>query len=352
MKKAILMISILFQACAGQATAESLDSSTVETVVASTFDALTAQAVPGPSAALTSTPLPALTSTATSLPPFAGDIVPIQFDVNGTYKDVIDHLQAGARKTYSIRAMKGQVMAVSWWGQHLGVPLPVSMSIKGADGQILCPPQNGDCTFWRGELPSSQDYDVTLSASGEANFILRVAISPPGAGGQSFEYKDPEAGFTLTYPDTFAPTNGLLDGYISSGNYKFPPVLFLHLIDVRFFDHTNLEGAYLTVGFARDPETLATCTEPSTNTPMEGGQGTRVVNSHTFTHSQSGGAAGGHWGTQEIYRMVDQDVCYEVILHVHVFSLGNLAPGHTYVEFDKIGVLQALNQIFSTFKTE
>src|SRR6266498_2587693 len=37
-------------------------------------------------------------------------VSPIQFGPNGTYADVLDSIMAGKSKTYSVRAMKGQMM--------------------------------------------------------------------------------------------------------------------------------------------------------------------------------------------------------------------------------------------------
>ena len=74
----------------------------------------------------------------TELPPGQPD--EIRFAANGTYADVVDSIATGASKTYSLNAMKGQVMSVSVlpqipdgnWGY-------IPMQIKGADGTVLCP---------------------------------------------------------------------------------------------------------------------------------------------------------------------------------------------------------------------
>ena len=87
----------------------------------------------------------------TELPPGQPD--EIRFAENGTYADVVDSIATGASKTYSLNAMKGQVMSVSIlpqisdgnWGY-------IPMQIKGADGNVLCPQvDNPQCIFWRGD---------------------------------------------------------------------------------------------------------------------------------------------------------------------------------------------------------
>ena len=126
----------------------------------------------------------------TELPPGQPD--EIRFAANGTYADVNDSIATDASKTYSLNAMKGQVMSVSVlpqvsdgnWGY-------IPIQVKGADGSVFCPQvDNPQCIFWRGELPASQDYFVTLAPNIDVSqFVMRVAINPPGKEFQYFQYQ-------------------------------------------------------------------------------------------------------------------------------------------------------------------
>lgn len=305
------------------------------------------------------TPVPTFTSTpaveqpqATATPvtviqPSSNQPVPILFDVNGTYKDVLDSIPVGSSKTYSFNASKGQITSISAFPQ-----LPdggwgyLHLQIVGADGTVLCPQApNTECQFWRGTLPSSQNYFVTVTPEGDAvNFTLRVAINPPGKNSQSFQYNNPSTGLSLTYSDMFVPA------VPPFGNYKTPPELALQLIDSAAFYKTNLGQAYLMVSSSNDPQVVATCTEPGQATgELEQVIGNEVINGYTFVHSSGNGAGAGNLYEQEIYRMVNKNVCYEVIYYMHSSQVGNFPPETGITEFDRNAVIQKFYSVFSTF---
>lgn len=280
----------------------------------------------------------------TELPP--GQSGEIRFAVNGTYTDVLDSIATGASKTYSLNAMKGQIMSISVLPQiSSGEWGYIPMQIKGADGTIFCPTtDNSQCMFWRGVLPASQDYFVTLAPNIDVpQFVMRVAINPPGKEFQYFQYQNPATGLSLTYPDTFAPALPVV------GNYKTDPELTLQFIDSKAYDKTNLSEVYLFVSSTADAQTVATCTEPN----QSGGgpeypADDEVINGLTFVHSTSEGAGAGNYYQQEIYRTVHQNVCYEVIYFIHYTNASNYTPG-TVTEFDRDAVMQQLDGVFSTF---
>ncbi len=270
----------------------------------------------------------------------------IRFAANGTYTDITDSILLGSSKTYSVNAMKGQIMSISilpqipdgGWGY-------IPMQIKGADGSILCPQSaDSECMFWRGTLPSSQDYFVTLTPNGVVpQFVMRVAINPPGKDVQYFQYNNSATGLALTYPNTFAPAIPVV------GNYKTIPELTLHFIDTETYNKTNLSEVYLFISSTSDSQAVSTCTEPN-----QGGGvpeqiiGNEVVNGFTFVHSTSDGAGAGNFYEQEIYRMVNKNVCYEVIYYIHSTNIGNY-PSGTVTEFDRDVLTQKLYSVFSTF---
>jgi hypothetical protein len=277
------------------------------------------------------------------LPP--GQPGEIRFAANGTYADVADSIAMGASKTYTLNAMKGQVMSISILPQ---IPSGdwgfIPMQVKGADGKVLCPQaDNSQCMFWRGVLPVSQDYFVTLApVSNVPQFVMRVAINPPGKDVQYFQYNNSATGVSLTYPDSFAPAIPVV------GNYKSDPELTLHFIDSKMYDKTNLSEVYLFVSSTSDAQTVATCTEPNQNGGgPENPAGNEVINGITFVHSTSEGAGAGNYYQQEIYRTVSMGVCHEVIYYLHYTNVSNYTPG-TVTEFDRDAVLQQLGGIFST----
>jgi len=198
--------------------------------------------------------------------------------------------------------------------------------------------------FWRGVLPSSQDYFVTLTPNGDVpQFVMRVAINPPGKDAQYLQYNNSATGLSLTYPDTFAPAIPVV------GNYKTDPELTLHFIDSKAYDKTNLSEVYLFISSTSDAQVVATCTEPNQN----GGGPEQVisneaVNGFTFVHSTSEGVGAGNIYEQEIYRMVNKNVCYEVIYFIHSTNIGNYTPG-TVTEFDRDALIKKLYGVFSTF---
>jgi hypothetical protein len=276
----------------------------------------------------------------------AGQPNVIQFAANGTYTDIEDSIELGSSKTYSINAMKGQIMSISvlpqipdgGWGY-------IPMQIEGADGTLLCPQSvDSECMFWRGALPSSQDYYVTLTPNGDVpQFVMRVAVNPPGKDTQYFQYNNPATGLSLTYPDTFAPAIPVVD------NYKTNPELALQFIDSEVFDKTNLSEVYLFISSTSDSQVVATCTEPN----QSGGApeqiiGNEVINGFTFVHSTAEGAGAGNYYVQEIYRMVNDNVCHEVIYFIHYTNISNYPPD-TVTEFDSDALMQKLNDVFSTF---
>src|SRR5215216_2369800 len=149
-------------------------------------------ATPFATVELSATPLPLPTFTATNTATHAtsqsNGVHPIQFAPNGTYVDIIGSIPAGKSKTYSVNAMKGQVMSVSFHQNEEAEPTQITMRIIGEDDSALCA---SDCEFWRGSLPTTENYYVIVTPSSDAqDFMMRVAINPPGVETQSFLYEN------------------------------------------------------------------------------------------------------------------------------------------------------------------
>jgi hypothetical protein len=287
-------------------------------------------------------PLPTFTPTNTALPaPVENtNIVPIQFGPNGTYADVIDNIPAGKSKTYSVSAMKGQVMSVSIHQNEQADWTYIIVTILGEDGTRLCAT---DCQFWRGVLPSTQDYLVTVTTSSDASdFVLRVAINPPGAATQSFLYENKYRNASLSYSDMFAPA--LLPG---APVYKIEPELVLQFIDTQSYADTNLIEAYILFGSSTDPQTVSDCMQPLSFGGPETIVGNVTINGVTFTKSQGGGVGAGNIYEQTYFRTVYNQTCYEVTYFIHYANIGNYTPG-TVKEFDETALLQKFDEVLNT----
>lgn len=341
MKKilSLLLLAVFLSACAAPTVESAAEPAQVIPPTPTVAPSPTSTAIP-PTVALTE-------GFPTFTPPTAeaGQPIEIRFPVNGTYVDVNDNIVAGGSKTYSLNAMQGQVMSVSVLPQASAAST-VSMQIKGADGSTLCPKSADEqCLFWRGMLPASQDYFITLTPDGEGlQYVMRVAINPLNMGFQYFEFKSP-TGLSLTYPDTFAPALPV------QGNYKTDPALTLQLIESDLYEKTNLSEVYLMFSSSTDSKVVSTCTEPNPNGGggPEFSAGEKTVNGLTFVHSTAEGAGAGNYYQQEIFRTVYNNACNEVIFYIHYTNAGNYTPG-TVTEFNRDAVMRNLEAVLSMIK--
>jgi len=335
----LLMLVISLSACSFQVDVVTPPPSS--TVPPATSPALTLPAD-------TPTSLPTLTFTPaippTSLQESAG-VYPIRFAPNGTYVDILDSLTAGASKTYSVNALQGQIMSVSMRVDPNSGWTVVPLKIVGADGRVLCPTQeNNSCYFWRGVLPATQDYFVTLSPDVDvADFILRVAIDPPGTSSQSFPYRSIDSAVFFIYTDEFAPVQ-FPAMYVT----KLIPEVALQFIDTKSLDKTNLSEAYFLFGASFDPGAVANCTQPGSFGGPETIIGEVDIDGVTFTRSEAAGVGAGNVYEQTYYRTVYQGSCYELTLFMHSTNIGNYSPESGVKEFDRAALLEKFEAILST----
>jgi len=356
MKKYMLAISVLIFALAACNGVSGTPSNMPEVLpVSPTLEPATA--VPAIEAsptveAPTFTPVvpvqPAVLPPVTSSPPNQPNR--IKFDVGGTWVDLPDSRKPGTRKTYNIKAMQGQIMSISLLaGNDPGVWGYFPIEVKGEDGTVFCPVDvNYECSFWRGKLPATQNYFITVKAAGDlTNFTLRVAVNPPGQSGQTFQYKNPATGLTLSYSDQFAPTR-----FPSTANNKITPELVLQFIDTNSYTKTNLGEVYFLLGSSSDPQVVTTCADAyqSGGGPEEP-DGNVVVNGINFVRSLSSGVGAGNIYEQEIYRAVKNNVCYEVIYFIHSSNIGNYTPG-AVTEFDRNSLMKKLNNVLAAFNIQ
>lgn len=272
-------------------------------------------------------------------------VYPIQFALNGTYVDILDSLTAGDSRTYSVNALQGQIMSVSIRLYPNSSWTVVPMKIVGADGKVLCPTQlNKSCYFWRGFLPITQDYFVTLSPDVDVtDFMLRVAIDPPGTSSQLFPYRSIDSVMFFRYTDEFAPVL-FPEMYVT----KLTPEAALQFIDTRSLDNTNLSEAYFLFGASFDPGVVASCTRPGFFGGTETVTGEVNLDGVPFTRSEAAGVGAGNIYEQTFYRTAYQGTCYEITFFTHSANIGNYPADSGIKEFDRPALTQKFAAILST----
>ena len=291
-------------------------------------------------------PPPTFTFTPESPPqPASGGVSAIQFAPGGTYVDVLDSLSGGSSKTYSIAASQGQVISISIRQSSEGDWVYVPMQITGQDGTILCPPKiNMECTFWRGTLPSTQMYLVTVSPVNDIrDFTMRVAINPPGSATQNFLFEDKYRQAFFTYTDEFAPVR-----FHGADVFRITPEFALDFINTGFYFNTNLIESYILFGSSDNAPVMQNCIQPVSFGGPETILGEVSINGVTFTKSQGGGVATGNIYEQTYYRTVYHGHCYELTFFVHYGSIGAYAPDSGVKEFDRTGLMQKFEAILSS----
>ena len=185
---------------------------------------------------------PSLTSTQTqaiSPPPTAEEEVGerIAFAANATQYHAEGITSLRKSKVYLIYALKDQLLDISVTSSD-----EVGISIVGADGTVLVSPM-GESTSFRGALPSSQDYTLTVrTTASSATFNLSVMIPARiafGAGENSTQVKAPalSGGYSRQYSlyalsgqtlsvtvvpaDDFALTIYGADGTVLMGSHNY-----------------------------------------------------------------------------------------------------------------------------------
>ncbi len=288
----------------------------------------------------TPTPVPTATLEPTAAPSVVFDAQAnadrITFAPYATWAEVSSTITAGGDKRFVLSAMQYQVMGVS-------VPegAPFTVEVAGADKKVLSDAQNPQF-YWRGGLPSTQDYFVTVKSPVAGPFTLRVSINPPGLPYQHFEFYGPQYGVLLDYSDEFAPITWQIPFSI-----KGTPLLTLYFIEPSYyFPTTNLNEAALILTASSDPGVVASCTQPVADSG-EVITGTVTIHGYTFTQSEFVGAAAGNRYDQVFHRTVVNGTCYEVIYLIHTSEIANYPPG-TVVEYDRERLVHKLDEVLGT----
>jgi photosystem II stability/assembly factor-like uncharacterized protein len=296
----------------------------------------------------TSIPTPTLVPTPTLEPTPTPDVAydahsnadRIKFAPYTTWVEISSTFNAGADKRFVLSAMQYQTISVS---VRQGPPFTVQ--VAGADKKTLTDDKNPQF-YWRGVLPSTQDYFVSVKSQASGPFTLRIAINPPGLAYQFFDYVDPRYHVALGYSDMFAPTDWQLP-FTTKGT----PLLNLYFIEpTYYYPTTNLVEAGLVLTASEDPGIVSTCTQPSDQIP-EQVTGEVTVNGFTFTRSESAGVAAGNEYNQVFYRTVSNGTCFEVVFLAHSGNIGNY-PAGTVIEFDFQRLLHQFETVLDTFSVK
>jgi hypothetical protein len=347
-KNWILLILLFASACSFQVNV--LQPQSTETVLQPSPVAISTSTLSVITPTSTVTPLPSPTVTLSPLPPIitgpsnSSAVVPIVFAPNATSQMVIGNIPGGSSQTYSLNAFEGQIMSVSILPEKAEQQNSYQLEIHGRDGTILCPIKDDACFFWRGALPSTQEYRIKVSApdGGGGAFSMRVAIDPPGTMSQLFSYTDPQGRFSLSYPDDYAPAH-----FPGAQVTKISPDFVLQYIDTQQYISTNLGEVYFLLGVSDDPQQVSVCTQPLNFDQPETELGDTTINGIDFKKSQGGGVGAGNIYEQVYYRTLHNGSCYEVTYFVHYSNIGNYTPG-TVTEFDRTALYQQLDEILAS----
>lgn len=259
----------------------------------------------------------------------------IQFDPGATTWTTEFDTDRGDFRRYELYALGDQVMQVFVTGQG------TDFDIRAANGTVLTGNERRK-PFWRGVLPSSQDYRIELRTADrdwvENSASLSIAIAPRGQDSQTWTYSDPDGQFTLEYSDYFAldPEREFLS--MSRGDER----LRLTFVGTDFMDGTNLEGAFVSVARSDDPEIVADCL---TTGEYERDLGRATINDQLFSRSEFSDGGMGRFYNQTTYRTVYAGSCYEIALLEDVRTIGHGIPNDPRQEFDREGLLELMREV-------
>lgn len=267
----------------------------------------------------------------------------IRFGTGESSTSVTGTLHQGETLHYVLSAFAGQIMRV------YVEPRGAELSIHGADGTVLFPADD-QVQFWRGELPSTQDYliDVAHSATAigptDKPLLLSIAIVPQGKSSQQFNYADPVSGFELSYSEYFA-VGQPPPVFETLGETA---VLGLQFTGTTYFDHTNLNEAAIAITTRSAGPAETGCGLPF---PPGG-----VVSSDQITNAKGidfdrieyADAGAGNRYTVIAHNVKHGSSCYTISFYLHSGAIGNYPPGIS--EFDRAGVLNHMQDVLDSFR--
>lgn len=294
----------------------------------------TATAPTSPTPAATATPTPA------AIDPETGAIR-IEFGAGGSGATIEGRLDAGTAERYVLYAFAGQIMRV-----HLD-SFGTELRIRGADGEQLAGRERHD-PFWRGELPTTQDYLIEISYPGseftpaETPFRLELVIVPLGRTTQPLVYQDEVNGFELTYSDYFA--FGQPPPVYDSSGEQIP--LSLTFTGTDYFSNTNLAEASVVVS-THSIEPGAECAFPQFNGPIVSAEPIEI-SGMPYQQVHAAGIAAGNYYELISHSTPHQNTCFSITFYIHSVSIGAQPPGSS--EFDRAGLMDHLGSVLASFR--
>jgi len=214
----------------------------------------------------------------------------------------------------------------------------VTLALSGADGSVYQAHNLGRAD-WRGLLPKTQNYYITIAAPHKATGTeLRVTIYPPMR--KHMEEFNSQLGFVVSYDTTIWRKS--LPGYFDN------EVFGLLLTDNRLYENTNLQEVYFVIS-REDLLEKGACLEAKPQAGETEERGIWRVNKidYRYYHTEEG-AAGNLYRT-ELFRTFVHNRCIIVRLFTHETNIGNYFS--TQVKsYRRKKVIDELKQIFYTLR--
>jgi hypothetical protein len=177
-------------------------------------------------------------------------------------------------------------------------------------------------------------YYISVSNSVSDSFLM--PINHHGQSQKPQTYTNTDFGFVFNYDKNYA-----LDISGNQANFfKNPGVSLVSAsIPQSFYPKTNFGLANLTIAVQTK----------STQKACEASAKTEQINGTTFHVSEESGAAAGTYYQSKIYRIFQNQHCFEVSLTTGIANIGNFEPGTT-TEVDANNVWKRLDEMLMTFK--
>ena len=305
---------------------------------------ITPTAVPSPTTPPTSPPTPtptALPPTATqpptpsSIPPTATPAVTrIRFAPGAISWTATLPKNAGKYVFYAAAGQSTEILVL----KPDGKPAAAALAFWGADGTVY-QTYNIGRPDWRGMLPKTQDYYISIAApGGTAGLRLVLTIYPPMQ--QRKRVSNSALGFVLNYDA--AISKAALPGYFDN------EIVGIQLTLPGLFKGTNLQEAYFVI--SRED---ITGRDACMNTPPASGEvevrGSWRVNGIDYTHYYTEEGAAGNIYKAELFRTYVRNTCLTVRLFTHETDIGNYGSGQVK-PYDRKRTLGELKRIFFTLR--
>ena len=220
-----------------------------------------------------------------------------------------------------------------------GQPADAALAMAAPNGQPL-QTYNIGRPDWRGVLPQSGDYHLSIAAPhGLAGMTLRVTIYPLPR--EPKPVTDTGVGFTLTYDGRY---------FHPQKPGVFPNEVFgLNLAYKDFFMNTNLQEAFFVMGLESINNADSCLNTPPEGIAIQSAVGTWRVNGVNYRYYIGDEGAAGNFYHADIFRTYIHSRCITVYLYTHTTNINNYTPG-SVTPYDKKGVLAQFKRVFFTLQ--